>query len=294
MYESKRGFTLLELLVVIAIIAVLIAMLIPALASARAQGAKAKCAANLRNICQGFCAYSVDDTRGMATPVHKAAESDWYGEGEYEYGGVDGLGPYGPNPPSGWPSGPAVDFRKENRPLNAYLFGSAANVDPDMFRCPTDTGIPEAPYNFDSYFLDPEAVDKATFDVCGTSYRLNNHFDFTDQTQFNSAFYGPYLRSVSQVPDAGVTVVLAEAISEVAKWNEPNYRTMGWHRKMNVFNVGFVDGHVGVIHLAGQTDWTQRSQEENYWLLRGEGWRMDCFPSAPICDKGANNQNGCP
>jgi prepilin-type N-terminal cleavage/methylation domain-containing protein/prepilin-type processing-associated H-X9-DG protein len=291
--RPDRGFTLIELLVVVAIIAILLAILLPALGSARAQGTKAKCMANLRAIAQGFNAYSVDDVSGFTAPVHQAAETYWYGEGEYEYGGHTGIGVYGPR---GWGDATEFeDFRETNRPLNRFLFGDAASTKWELFQCPTDTGIPAAPYNFDDYFLQQDAGQTTSVHVItGTSYRLNNHIDFTGQTQFTSAFYGPYLRATTQVPEPGTTVILAEAVSEVAKWNDPSWRTMGWHRTVNLFNVGFVDGHVGSIHLAGQGDWKVPSQQSGYWLLRGEGWRMDCYPKAPVCDKGKGNGNQCP
>jgi prepilin-type processing-associated H-X9-DG protein len=79
-----------------------------------------------------------------------------------------------------------------------------------------------------------------------------------------------------------MTVLIEETVSEVAKWN-PNRQVLGWHRKPNVFNVAFADGHAGPIRLSGQTGGTDPTG--NYWLRRGEGWRMDCYPSAPVFDR---------
>src|SRR2546423_8589432 len=57
----RRAFTLVELLVVIAILAILMALLLPALASARAQGRKAVCISNLHQIGIALQAYALDN-----------------------------------------------------------------------------------------------------------------------------------------------------------------------------------------------------------------------------------------
>ncbi len=59
--HKKRGFTLIELLVVIAIIALLIAILVPILHSAREQGRRAVCMANLRQLNLAWWTYAQEN-----------------------------------------------------------------------------------------------------------------------------------------------------------------------------------------------------------------------------------------
>jgi len=272
----RRGFTLIELLVVMGIISLLIALLLPALSSARSEGTKAKCLANMRSLGQAMEAYSVEDASGFLAPIHPMAEVRWLYDGEYEYGGKTGLGVYAHQ-----------DFVAERRVLNRYVYGEGGNFPYSLYECPGDTGIPAAPYNFDSYFLLPGYSGRKTHEVAGTSYRLNNHIDFTGiYREYSQRFYGPYMRPRTRIPDPAATVILEEAIAEVAKWNKPNRLNPGWHFKTNQYNVLFADGHAGSIHLSGQID--PRAGGSAYWFLRGDGWRMDCYPERPICDRYVN------
>lgn len=269
---QTSAFTLIELLVVIAIIAVLIAVLLPALSTARAEGHKVKCIANMRSIGQSFDTYSIEDPGGYTTPIHPRAEINWIYDGEYEYGGRTGVGVYA-----------HPDFVADNRILNKYVFRTARNTWFEWYQCPTDVNVPAAPINFDPYFLDPQWAGRNVWQITGTSYRLNNHIDFLGMTPYTNYFYGPYMRVRTRVPSSGETVLLEEAVAEVAKWNDTTYTTPGWHRKNNRFNVLFVDGHADTIFLQGQTD--NSAQYPGYWVVRGESWRMDCWPDKPVYDR---------
>lgn len=269
--RPDRAFTLLELLVVIAIIAVLLAVLLPALSGARGEGTKTKCLSNLHALGQALIIYSMDDARGYTSPVHPRAEYDWLYDGEYEYGGATGIGVMAD-----------PDFLAENRILNRYIYGTGPMTRFELYQCPTDEGVQPAPVDFEPFFFTPESVNKPTYYSAGTSYRLNNHIDFLGKTPYTEYFYGPYLRPSTRVPETSQTVILEETVAEAAKWNAPTYRTMGWHRKANTFNVAFVDGHSAAIRLAGQSDLS--GHYPNYWVLRGESWRMDCYPEPPVKD----------
>lgn len=266
----RRAFTLIELLVSVAIIAALLAVAAPALSSARAEGMRARCLANMYALGQGMATYSVDDPRDYSTPVHFKAEVNWYWDGEYEYGGKTGLDLFA-----------VPDFIAENRGLNRTLFGDPAGGQFDVFRCGGDQGIRPAPVNFEPYFLQPKYDALSTFDVVGTSYRLNNHIDFLSKTPYFKYFYGPYLRPRTRIPQPSEVVLLEETAAEVAKWNDPSVASPGWHRRSNMYNVAFADGHVGTIRLAGQND----TSPPDYWILRGDGWRMDCYPQQPVLDR---------
>lgn len=272
----RCAFTLIELIVVMSIIALVISLLLPALSSSRSEGTKVKCLVNLKQIGQCLSMYSDEDEQHYTTPVHPMAETRWLYDGEYEYGGNTGVGVFR-----------SADFVKENRLLNKYVFVDGASAELALFKCPNDRPIEDVGsggVNFEPYFLHPSRSHLNVYQITGTSYRLNNHIDFTgtQEIPFQQNFFGPYLRTSTKVPDPGMTVLIEETVSEVAKWN-PNRDVLGWHRKSNVFNVAFADGHAGPIRLSGQTGGTDPTG--NYWLRRGEGWRMDCYPSAPVFDR---------
>jgi len=266
-----NGFTLLELLVVIAILAMLIGILLPSLTAARNEGVRLKCLTNMQAIAQAFQCYADEDPNGHLIPVHPQAENGWRFDGEYEYGGGpskldDGLGylyrdVFGPT----------------TRVLNRFLYGDVSpNMDWSLFRCPTDAGVPDAPRVFDPAV----PFDVPIVDITGTSYRVNNHIKmYVDQY-----FYGPYMRKVSRIPEASTTVALEETIAEVAIYNPPPYVAPGWHSKAMRYNVSFADGHGSIINIQGGNE-PPRDDYGGYWIFRGDGWRMDCYPDPPIFDR---------
>lgn len=267
---SRDAFTLIELLVVLGILSLLIGLLLPSLTAARNEGFRLKCLTNLGAIAQSFGAYAADDSEGYLIPVHPQAEHGWTFDGEYEYGGAASVLPGALGNIYRGPMGPS------SRVLNRFLYGAAIEgMDFKMFRCPGDSGIVDAPKNFDSAL----PFNVPLVDVTGTSYRINNHIRmYTDRY-----FYGPYLRRVNRIPETGSTVVLAETCAQVAIYNPPPFVAPGWHRQSMRYNASFADGHSAMINIQGGNE-LPRADFAGQWYFRGDGWRLDCYPDAPIKD----------
>lgn len=151
--SAARGFTLVELLVVVAVISLLIAVLLPALGHARAQGRRAVCLSNLRQLAGAWQQF-LDANRQRYLRETNA---------HYNYGGVQGTNQI--LLPDQQPPIP--------KPLNTYLGlerivslftpdGARRQVGTgEVFRCPSDGGTEDArPSSFEYY---------------GTSY-LTNEF----------------------------------------------------------------------------------------------------------------------
>lgn len=250
------GFTLIELLVVISIIAVLMSVLMPALSGAKNEGHKAKCIANMANLCKAGAGYAMDhsDTGAMlAMPAWWRNIDD---SGFYDYGGgngeEDGQGAWGFQEGGNRDAG--------IRPLNRFIYGPGVSGRDDFsqFQCPGDFGWVDAPfYATDSWRS--EWKIRPFWQSTGTSYRANAARAGDDVTTYSMS---PYARPVTRIPAPSETLLYSETIHWLARWNtasasedpesptgQPPATIPGWHGKMGRFNIGFVDGHASTIMM---------------------------------------------
>ncbi len=251
---ADRAFTLVELLVVVAIMSLLIALLLPALSGAKQEAGRAKCIANMKQLCDSTMAYAVDHPEADPALVVPSWWSERAGDsGFYDYGGgngrQDGLGQWGLHGAGRRSAGA--------RPLNQFIFGAELTGDEDysLFQCPGDFGWVEAPFYAASW---PAQWRTRPFHAStGTSYRANAARAARAERIFSMS---PYLRPVTRIPAPAETLSYSESIHWLARWNTtsasqdaytptgmPPMTIPGWHGKPGRFNIGFADGHAAWI-----------------------------------------------
>jgi prepilin-type N-terminal cleavage/methylation domain-containing protein/prepilin-type processing-associated H-X9-DG protein len=127
--RQRRAFTLIELLVVIAIIAILAALLLPALATAKERGRRAKCLSNLRQL--GIAATIYADSNNDKLPQADGA-SIWMWLWDMPVATADGLVDAGARPPVFYCPGMTASVNERD------IYASAGNVG----------GLPQGWWNF--------------------------------------------------------------------------------------------------------------------------------------------------
>ena len=271
--RRSRGFTLIELLVVVGIIALLIAILLPALSSAKAQGAAVKCRANLHAIGIGLVAYT-NENADYAVPSYNLPNPT---------GGANFTG--GPDKPlDGW--GPILDrdgvvpspefntntvfFCPRTVDVEGMKDGQTGR-DPDKPRGWTDWPLRFLAVGGDS--MPKEAVtipERGFVKIIRVSYWINAYNPVGSQPTDISVDDVHYTASVGLGPDSlgnyiklhkvyhrrpSEFIVVADGIymgrQRVTKLGDENsrigYRHPGLSRPDGLANVAFADGHVEPI-----------------------------------------------
>jgi prepilin-type N-terminal cleavage/methylation domain-containing protein len=146
------GFTLIELLVVIAIIAVLAAILFAVFARARENARQTACVSNVRQLGLAWMMY-VQDNDETFPPSNSPMSSQWGPSTTY-------TGPYSCKP-----------CRPHLKTNDAVIYDQTIYADPytknqDIFKCPSDVGIP-------TNLINDPAQGQPIWKVEKSSYCLN-------------------------------------------------------------------------------------------------------------------------
>ncbi len=226
--NKTRAFTLVELLTVIAIIAVLIAVLLPALGQARFCAKRLRCGANLRQLAMAWHMYCDDhDGRFLQGKNVNLTYGGWNGE---VYDPVD-------------------------HPLNPYVslpLRTKARKQAKVFCCPGDRGGMPGSFMYDK-----------VFNVRGTSYQTNNYLIGQDAHGYTAeAFIELDTAIVSRIDTTSIKKVdnpsLLVLMGDYGWWNQwvrpiqvPDVaiELSEWHGRDEHYNMAFLDGHVGLLHI---------------------------------------------
>lgn len=303
-FQNRRAFTLIELLVVVAIIALLISILIPTLNGAKEQAKRALCLSNLRQIGTAVKAYSAEDSREHATPIHLQdvtlgiSYRQFISINPFASGGRDAqqrfriLGSVTMMLDENDPVGRR--WAAKTRPLNRYVFKNLNNADykqMPMFRCPSDRGYPINPLIDHS---PPENATRACYDTLGNSYRYADACVIPYAGSiFQSFSFGAWGHRLSSLTNTGMLVQYGEPI-----WFNMNgpiifvgddfdpILAYGWHKRRMTDNVLYVDGSarstlvgksIGVDEPTAQAMGLGRLEAS--LLKRGANYRQDCYPT---------------
>jgi prepilin-type N-terminal cleavage/methylation domain-containing protein len=151
-FLRTRGFTLIELLVVIAIIAILAAILFPVFARVRENARRTACLSNIKQLGLAWLMY-VQDYDETFPPTNSPANSEWGPSSTY-------TNPY--------PCKACRPHLKTNDKItyDPTIFALPYIKNMDIFKCPSDVGIPTSLINDPSQGQPVWKVEK-------TSYCLN-------------------------------------------------------------------------------------------------------------------------
>ena len=226
--RPTRGFTLIELLVVIAIIAILAAILFPVFARAREQARKTACVSNIRQAGMGFQMYMGDYDEHY--PPNNSPDYPTTATSEFEYQSAQTF-----------PCRPCrLRVKATGKPYDPVFFVDPYVKNRDMFKCPSDNGIPV------SAIPSEPSAGKKIWQWEGSSYCLN-----TVLTRLGGA---------AAIPEPAITYMGAEVFAfhagiadGVAGWTSAatGPAALRGDTKGPIRNAFFCDGHAKNITERG-------------------------------------------
>ncbi len=252
----RRAFTLIELLVVVSIIVLLVSVLLPSLAKSREQAKRVKCLANLKALGVAATMYLADfKDRFCWGPVYPLQSDGSFRFRTWYYGGMQGIGtahiPLPPATLNNWPA--------EQRPLNRYVYAASKlgkGRGLEVYLCPADQGV-----RWDDDPASNPSVYVTAYQEMGTSYDANlNWLYYTAAYEGNSnarklelangivrMMKGRNARRYILLDEDPLDWILANSLGNVVL--PGGYKVMGWHGKVNVHNVLFLDGRADSVYV---------------------------------------------
>ena len=218
-----KKFTLIELLVVVAIIGILASLLLPALGSARKEAHRAVCTSQLKQL--GIMQFIYADDN----------------DSRFSWHATDGWNKDGPS----WDdllSQKLTQAEKDEHPLPA---DNANGLAEKIFVCPSDTR---------------SVANNTLADGMLLSYSMNGGVN-KKRTSAHSgiASVDGYSAAISEVTDPAQIILIGERFAKGVIRGRGQGTSLGWetshlgtavHRKSNMFQFVFSDGHVGQLSNA--------------------------------------------